>query len=76
MKSDSALTSFIPVKVRHNIDSVMKSNEVTSAAAYNSVKTTEVFTEEEDDNTKKTYDRTKLFNIILIGLVFMTTGSR
>ena len=58
------------------IDSVMKSNNEVTAAAYNSVKTTEVFTEEEDDNEKKTYDRTKLFNIFLIGLVFMTTGSR
>ena len=54
----------------------MKSNNEVTAAAYNSVKTTEVFTEEEDDNEKKTYDRTKLFNIFLIGLVFMTTGSR
>ena len=53
----------------------MNSKEVIPAN-YDPVKTNETFSEDEDTHTKKTYNRTKLFNIILIGLVFMTTGSR
>ena len=46
--------------------------EMKSQTEYTAVKTEE----KSGDTQEVNYDKTKLLNIVLLGIVFMTTGSR